>query len=167
MKPRTIVAALGVTLLFAGTGQAQQQGTNSVKAAPLPADMAIIVVRDNDPAALSFSDYEYVLGYRDASSANKEAADKVWAAIQAKQRNGAAKLKIPVTVIKAEAASLDVAITEDNIHSGTADMRVILAKPPTTWPTPGAAVYVVGVIANYSPKPFLFFMKDAEIAPAK
>jgi hypothetical protein len=54
----------------------------SIKAAPTPADLAVIAVRDNDPADLSFSDYEYVLSYRDASPANKEAADKVWAAIQ-------------------------------------------------------------------------------------
>jgi hypothetical protein len=139
----------------------------SIKAAPSPAEIAVIAVRDNDPATLSFSDYEYVLGYRDASPANKEAADKVWATIQAKQRNGAAKLKIPVTVIKAEAASLDVAITDDNAHGGIADMRVTLAKPPTTLPVAGATVYVVGVIADYSPKPFLFIMKDAEVAPAK
>lgn len=138
----------------------------SVKAAPSPADFAVIAVRDNDPASLSFSDYEYVLSYRDASPANKEAADKVWAAIQAKQRNGAAKLKIPVTVIKAEASSLDVAVADDNIEHRIADMRVMLAKPAAP-PAAGAAIYVIGTIADYTPKPFMFVMKDAEIAPAK
>jgi hypothetical protein len=139
----------------------------SIKAAPSPADIAVMAVRDNDPADLSFSDYEYVLSYRDASPANKEAADKVWATIQAKQRNGAAKLQIPVTVIKVETASLDVAITDDNIHSGTADMRVMLAKPPAASPAAGTAISVIGVISDYAPKPFIFVMKDAEIAPAK
>jgi hypothetical protein len=167
MKTRAIVAALGATLLFAGAGQAQQQGTRNVQAPPSPADLAVIAVRDNDPADLSFSDYEYVLGYRDASPANKAAADKVWAAIQAKERNGAAKLQIPVTVIKADAAFLDVAITEDNIASHTADMHVVLLKPVAALPAAGATIQVVGTIADYTPKPFLFLMKNAEIAPAR
>jgi hypothetical protein len=70
-------------------------------------------------------------------------------------------------VIKAASASLDVAVSEDNIASRTADMRVTLAKPPAALPAAGTSIYVIGVISDYVPKPFLFVMKDAEIAPAK
>jgi tetratricopeptide (TPR) repeat protein len=138
-----------------------------ITAAPSPADLAVIAVRDNDPASLSISDWEYVLGYRDASPANKVAADKVWTTIQARQQNGTVKLKLPATVIKAEAASLDVAITDENIQHNTTDMRVILVKPLVAPPAAGATIYVIGMLADYTPKPFLFLMKDAEIAPAQ
>jgi len=160
MKAMTTAAAL-VVCLSAAAAHAQQP-----KTIPSPAEIAVSAVKDNDPADLSFSDYEFILSYRDASPANKEAADKVWAAIEAKQRNGAAKLKIPAMVIKAEASSLDVAVAEDNIEHRVADMRVTLAKPAAP-PAAGAAIYVIGTIADYTPKPFLFVMKSAEIAPRR
>ena len=156
MKAMTTAAAL-VVCLSAAAAHAQQP-----KTIPSPAEIAVSAVKDNDPADLSFSDYEFILSYRDASPANKEAADKVWAAIQAKQRNGAA----PAMVIKAEASSLDVAVAEDNIEHRVADMRVTLAKPAAP-PAAGAAIYVIGTIADYTPKPFLFVMKSAEIAPRR
>jgi hypothetical protein len=69
---------------------------------PLPAELAVMAVDQNDPATLSFSDWELILSYRDASLANRGAADRVWKAIQEKQKNGAARLKIPVKVISVD-----------------------------------------------------------------
>jgi hypothetical protein len=63
--------------------------------AQTPTEIAVQAVQENDPAGLSFSDYEFILSYRDASPANKVAGDHVWKAIQEKQKNGAAKLKLP------------------------------------------------------------------------
>ncbi len=136
----------------------------TIKLAPTPAEIAVQAVRDNDPKDLSFSDWEYVLGYRDVSPANKEAAAKVWNSIQAVQNNGAAKIKMPVKVITASATSLDVAITDDNQQAKNADMRVVLAKPLTVLPAPGTTIDVVGSITNYKLKPFLFQMTNGEIA---
>jgi hypothetical protein len=45
-----------------------------------------------------------------------------------------------------------------------ADMRVMLAKPAPP-PAAGAAIYLIGTIADYAPKPFLFVMKAGAIAP--
>jgi tetratricopeptide (TPR) repeat protein len=136
----------------------------SIKAAPTPAELAVNAVRDNDPKSLSFGDWEYILGYRDASPANKDAADKVWNAIQALQKNGAVKLKISVKLIRADATTLDVAITDDNQKSNTADMRVMLAKPLAALPAAGAMVDVTGVITGYTPKPFVFQITNGEVA---
>ena len=88
MRATIIGTALAVVLCI---GAAQAQRT---KTTPSPAEFAVSAVKDNDPADLSFSGYEFILSCRDASAASKEAADKVWAAIQAKQKNGAAKPKI-------------------------------------------------------------------------
>jgi len=136
----------------------------NIKSAPTPAELAINAVRDNDPKSLSFNDWEYILGYRDASPANKDAADKVWNAIQASQKNGAAKLRIPVKLIKTSATALDVAITGDNQQANIVDMHVVLAKPLAAVPATGTMVDVIGTIADYTPKPFLFQMTNGELA---
>src|SRR5215510_15660073 len=67
-----------------------------IKKALTPPELAVKAVQENDPHTLSFSDWEFVLQYRDASPANGDAADKIWQAIQSQQKNGQAKWKIPV-----------------------------------------------------------------------
>ena len=69
----------------------------SIKPGPTLAELALQVVRAGEPANLSFSDWEIVLGQRDASPTNKDAADKVWNAIRAKQRGDiVAQLRVKV-----------------------------------------------------------------------
>ena len=80
--------------------------SSSIKPGPTPPEIAIQVVHDHDPATLSIADWEYVLSFRDASPANKDAADKVWAAIQAREKNGTIPVEIPVTVMSATAKKL-------------------------------------------------------------
>jgi len=135
--------------------------------APTPQELACKAVQENDPGQLSFSDWEFILQYRDAAPCNKDAAEKVWAAIQAKEKNGEAKLKITVKVISASKDSLDVAITDDNQQANKADLHVVLEKPVLKPPAPNAMTDVVGVITSYTPSPFMFTMEKAELPGAK
>ncbi len=136
----------------------------SIKAAPTPAEIAVQAVRDNDPADMSFSDYEFVLALRDASPANKNAADKVWQAIRAKERDGAARLKLPVKVISTTGDTLLGALTEENQAANKADVKITMKQPMATPPAAGASIAIIGVISDYTPSPFMFIMKDGEVA---
>jgi hypothetical protein len=136
--------------------------------APTPCDLAAQAVQQNDPSQLSFSDYELVLSCRDKTPANKEAADKVWAFIQAKEKNGEAKLKMPVKVVAVpDPSTLDVAVSDDNQAANKADMRVAMEKPMTKPPAVGANTDVIGVISEYTPDPFMFTMIKGELPAAK
>ncbi len=151
----TFAAAVVAALSLAGAGYAQ--GNASPAAA-----LAVQVVQENDPASLSFSDWEYVLSWRDASPANKAAAEKVWQAIEQKQ-NGK-RLKLPAKLVAVTKDGILAAISEDNQQANTADLHASLAKKPPRLPAPGSSIAVIGVIDGYTPKPFQFHMKDAEIA---
>jgi tetratricopeptide (TPR) repeat protein len=140
----------------------------SIPLAPTPCDLAAQAVQQNDPSQLSFSDYELVLSCRDKTPANKEAADKVWAFIQAKEKNGEAKLKMPVKVIAVpDPSTLDVAVSDDNQTANKADMRVAMEKPMTKPPAAGTNTDVIGVISEYTPDPFMFTMVKGELPAAK
>jgi len=141
----------------------------SIPLAPTPCDLAAQAVQQNDPSQLSFSDYELVLSCRDKTPANKDAAEKVWAFIQGKEKNGEAKLKMPgVKVIAApDASTLEVALSEDNQTANKADMRVTMEKPMTKPPAVGSSVDVIGVISEYTPDPFMFTMIKGEVPGAK
>jgi tetratricopeptide (TPR) repeat protein len=140
----------------------------SIKPAPTPAELAVQAVKENDPATLSFSDWEFILGFRDASPENKQAAERIWKTVQDKQANGTVKLRIPVKVISATASMLQVAITDDNQQANRADLEVRLEAPlaPAQVPAPGATINVTGVLTAYTSKPFLFTMEKASVAPA-
>jgi tetratricopeptide (TPR) repeat protein len=140
----------------------------SIPLAPTPCDLAAQAVQQNDPGALSFSDWELVLSCRDKTPANKDAAEKVWAAIQAKEKNGEARLRIPVKVIAVtDPSTLEVALSDDNQAANKADMRVTMDKPMTKPPAPGAATDIIGVISEYTPDPFMFTMTKGELPAAK
>jgi tetratricopeptide (TPR) repeat protein len=140
----------------------------SIPLAPTPCDLAAQAVQQNDPSQLSFSDYELVLSCRDKTPANKEAADKVWAFIQTKEKNGEAKLKMPVKVVAVpDPSTLEVAVSDDNQTANKADMRVAMEKPMTKPPAAGATIDVIGVISEYTPDPFMFTMIKGELPAAK
>jgi tetratricopeptide (TPR) repeat protein len=140
----------------------------SIPLAPTPCDLAAQAVQQNDPGTLSFSDWELVLSCRDKSPANKDAAEKVWAAIQAKEKNGEARLRIPVKVIAvSDPSTMDVAISDDNQAANKADMRVTMDKPMTKPPAAGANIDIIGVISQYTPDPFMFTMTKGELPAAK
>ncbi len=142
-----------------------------VSPAPTPCDLAVQAVKDNDPATLSFGDWEFILSQANCSPANKAAADKVWAAIQEKQKGGEAKLRISVKVIAANNESLDGALTEENQAAMKADLHVTFEEPipapargaKSNVPAPGSTTDVVGVISAYTPDPFMFTMTKADL----
>ncbi len=134
-----------------------------IKPAPAPAEIAVNAVRDNDPATLSFSDWEFILSYRDASPANKAAADKVWAAIRSKEQNGTVKLRIPVVVIATTHDSIDAAITNENIAARNADIHIVMAAPMLHPPASGATINITGVITSYTSSPFMFTMTQGQL----
>jgi hypothetical protein len=139
----------------------------SIKPAPGLAELAVQAVRDNDPASLSFADWEVVLGQRDASPANKDAAAKVWQVIQVMQKDGAARLKIPVKIVAATKDTIQAAITDDNQKDNKVDLLVVVKAPMPSPPPAGATAEVTGVIVDYLSSPFLFIMRDGELGAAK
>jgi hypothetical protein len=151
-------------LVAATANQPVRPADFSIKPAPTAAEIAVKAVQDNAPGDLSFSDYEFVLSLRDASPANKEAADKVMQAILDKEKQGAAKLRMSVKVISATQGTVQAAITDENQQANKADLQVTMTKPMLHPPTAGATVDVIGVITEYVPSPFTFIMKDGEIA---
>lgn len=135
--------------------------------APTPCDFAVAAARDNPPEQLSFSDKEFILSKANCSPANKDAADKIWQSIQTLEKNGEARLEIPVKVISATTDALEVAVSDDNQQANKADMHVILEKPITKPPAAGTMTKVTGVITKYTPDPFMFTMEKGGLPAAK
>ena len=143
----------------------------AIKPAPTPAELACTVVQANDPSTLSASDWEYVLQYRDAGpQCNKDAAEKVWQAIQAKQKDDKGdevRMKLPqVKVIASTADTLDVALTEDNQTANKPDIHVVMEKPLTKPPAAGTMTDIIGVFSSYTPNPFMFTMEKGGLPAA-
>lgn len=136
----------------------------SISKALTTAEAAVQAVAQHDPATLSFADWEFILAQRDASPANRDAAEKVWKAIVDKQRGGEARLKITVKVISAAPDRLKAAITDENQATNTPDLDVALARPLSPLPSPGVRIAIIGVLGDYQPRPFLFRMTQAELA---
>ena len=134
---------------------------------PTPCDLAVQAVQQNDVTQLSFGDKEFILQQKGCSPAGTEAADKVWQSIQDLQKNGQAKLKIPVKVISATADTIEAAITEDNQTANKPDLHVMMEKPMTKPPAAGTMTDVIGIITNYTPNPFMFTMEKGELPAAK
>jgi tetratricopeptide (TPR) repeat protein len=138
-----------------------------VKAAPTPAELAVQAVQQNAPEDLSFSDKEFILQYRDVSPANKDAADKIWASIQTIQKNGEARLSIPVKIISVTRDSIDAAISEDNQAANKADVHVVMEKPMLNPPAPNTETNIIGVLTSYTLQPFMFIMEHGELPGPK
>lgn len=128
-----------------------------------PAELAVKAVQQYDPASLSFSDREFILQYRDASPANKEAADKVWQTILDLEKNGQAKLQFLIKVISTTRESIQAAITDQNQSENKADLQATMQKPMTHPPAVGSNIKIIGVLTGYTPQPFSFTMSKAEI----
>ncbi|HKT50955.1 MAG TPA: hypothetical protein VJV96_11675 [Candidatus Angelobacter sp.] len=135
---------------------------------PTACDLAVQAVQQNDITQLSFSDKEFILAQKGCSPAGTDAADKVWQSIQDLEKNGQAKLKIPIKVIASTADTIDAALSEDNQNANKADLHVMMEKPMTKPPAPGTMTDIIGIITSYTPNPFMFTMEKGELpAPAK
>lgn len=141
---------------------------SQIKKALTPAEMAVQAVEENGAGNLGMADWIFILQHRDASAANKDAAEKVWSTIQSKEQNGQTKLRIPgVKVIAASSESVDAAITDEAKAANRTEIRVMLGKPVGQAPMAGATIDVIGVITAYAPQPFLFTMEQGELAAAQ
>jgi tetratricopeptide (TPR) repeat protein len=136
----------------------------SIPHALTPPEAALQVVEDHDPASLSFADWALVLRHRDATPANKIAAEKVWKVIADKQQGGGTRLKIPVKVISATPDIIEAAITDEAQAANIADLRIAMAHPLAPLPAAGAKISIVGTLSDYQPQPFRFMMTKAELA---
>ncbi|HTC93385.1 MAG TPA: hypothetical protein VK699_08035 [Terriglobales bacterium] len=130
---------------------------------PTNCEIAADAVAKNKVDELSFSDYEFILAQRDCGPQGKDAADKVWQAIQGKEKGGQAMLRMAVMVIAAAKDSLDVAITDENQQARKADMHVVMQKPMLQAPAVGSMTDVIGVITSYTPAPFMFTMEKGAL----
>jgi tetratricopeptide (TPR) repeat protein len=137
---------------------------SSISKALTTAEAAVQAVNDHDPATLSFADWEFILAQRDASAANKAAAEKVWKAISEKQKGGEARLKISVKVVSATPTLIRAAIIDENQAANTVDLEIAMARALQPLPSPGVKIAIIGVLTDYQPKPFLFKMTQAELA---
>jgi tetratricopeptide (TPR) repeat protein len=156
--------------IVASTGQSTAPPAGfTVKPAPTVCELAAAAVpQDGSPIDLSFSDRETVLSCRDKSPANKSAADVVWQDMQKLQKNGEAKLKVPVKVIAVpDNNTLEVAVSEDNQKDNKTDMKVQMEKPMTKPPAVGVTTDIIGVISEYTPEPFMFTMTKGELPAVK
>ena len=105
-----------------------------------------------------------MLRHRDATPANKTAAEKVWKVIADKQQGGGTRLKIPVKVISATPDIIEAAITDEAQAGNIADLHVAMAHPLAPLPAVGAKISIVGTLSDYQPQPFRFMMTKAELA---
>jgi len=137
-----------------------------IKPAPTPCDLAVQAVQQNDPATLGFSDKEFILSKANCSPANKDAADKVWQSILTMEKNGDARLEIPVKIVSATTDTIDAAITDENQAANKADIHVELEKPVTKPPAAGTTTKITGVITKYVPDPFMFTMEKGALPAA-
>ena len=136
----------------------------AVKSAPSAADIAVMAAQGGSLSDLSLSDWEFILAQRDASPANKAAADKVWKEIVAFQARGA-QLKLPIKVLAVSSGGLDGAILPANQEADIADLHLKFAEAPAAPPKAGSAILVTGVLSDYATNPFAFTMDKARIAP--
>ncbi|MBI3197832.1 MAG: hypothetical protein HYZ40_10065 [Rhodospirillales bacterium] len=146
----------------------QAPPVNFVKSIPrmlTPPEAALVLVEENDPASLSFANWALVLRHRDATPANKAAAEKVWQAIGVKQQGGGARLKIPVKVISATPDRIEAAITDESRAGNVVDLVVTMARPLSPLPAVGASISIIGMLSDYRAQPFTFLMTRGELAP--
>ena len=133
----------------------------AVKPAPSAAELAVLAAQGGSLADLSVSDWAFILAQRDASPANQAAADKIWKEIVAFQARGA-QLKLPIKVLAVSMGGLDGAILPANQAAGVADLHLKFAAAPQAAPKVGSMISVVGVVTDYSTRPFAFTMDKAE-----
>lgn len=129
-----------------------------------PPERALQLVTDNDPATLSYIQWALVLRHRDANAANKAAADKVWKAINEKQKSGA-RLKLAMKVVTATPERIEAAITDEAQAGNIVELEVKMARPLTPLPEVGSRIFILGLLTDYQAQPFLFRLAGGELAP--
>jgi len=168
-------------IVSATPGQSAVPVNFTVKPRPTQCELIVTVAEQNDPATLSFSDWEMVLSHRDCSPEARPAADKIWKFIQDKQKKlqktrlsktrrkpakpqyQSVKLLIAVKVISTTKNTIEAAITDENQQAGKPDLQITLAKPLKLPPAKGSEINVAGLLTDYTPNPFMFIMQKGEL----
>jgi tetratricopeptide (TPR) repeat protein len=153
-----------VSRVAAGEHAPPEGFAKTISRALTPSERAVQMVEENDPNALSYSDWVFVLVRRDESPDNRAAAERLWKAIGERQKGGSSRLKIPAKVISATPDRIEAAITDENKGRNRADLEVNLARPLTPVPTSGTDISIVGTIHDYQMRPFRLLMRNAELA---
>ena len=65
------------------------------------------------------------------------------------------------------AVTVQAAVSEENQKDNKVDLLVVLKAPLASPPPAGVSGEVIGVIVDYLPSPFLFVMRDGEVADAR
>jgi tetratricopeptide (TPR) repeat protein len=156
-------------IVVASATQATLPAGFTVKPKPTECEQVVAQVQSAKIASLGVGDWEIILSHRDCSPDAKPLAEKIWQAIQDQQKsNGVGKLAFPaVKVISATTDTVKAAITDDNQQANKIDLQFTMEKPFATPPAVGAQLDVVGVVADYTPSPFMFIMQSAEAQAAK
>jgi hypothetical protein len=129
-----------------------------IKPAPKPEDIVSnLIATTPDLAALAVSDKEFVLQYGKPAD-----ADKVFDTVKGKST------EFPdVLVIAATADSVQVAISDDNVQSKTADFTFTMKEPLKTVPAVGSKITLDGTYASYTQSPLMITMSDSSIVEKK
>ena len=135
-----------------------------------PTELALQLMDENDPGALSVYDWVLILRYRDSTPANHKAADRLWQTIVDKQRGGGqygagTRIKLAVKVISAAPDAIEAAITDEAQAGNVADLHIVMTQPLAPLPAAGSKIAIIGTLSDYRPQPFLFTMTGAELAP--
>lgn len=154
-----------VARLAAGERAPPDNFSRSISRVMTPPERALQLAAENDPGRLSYADWEAILAQRDASAANKSAAERVWQIIADKQRGGEVRLKIPIKVVKSTPERIEGAIADSNQARNVADLEVTMARPVSPVPVAGEQIAIVGTLSDYRVEPFVFIMTGAELAP--
>ena len=153
-----------VKRLVAGEAAPPTNFSKSIPRQLTPPEKALQLLEDNDPAKLPYADWILVLRHRDASPANKAAAEKVWKAIGDRQQNGT-RMKVPMKVISATPDRIEGAITDAAQNGNIVEIEVAMARPLSPLPAVGSTIAFLGALSDYRPQPFLFKLTRGELAP--
>jgi hypothetical protein len=124
-----------------------------VKPAPTPAEQAHNLVTSKKPEEMDFAEWQLVL-----TKGSQEDANVVWNAIKGKS------LQFQALLLKASAASLDLAASLDDIDAKKKDVELTMraeipAKLLATLKE-GTQIQVAGTPDSYTPDPFVITMVD-------
>ncbi len=117
---------------------------------PSPADQAAQAVASTpDLKTLSLSDKEFIL-----FNGKQEDADKVWGVMKG------IEAQVPGKVVQATADSVQLAVTEDNKTSNSADITINMKTPLKEVPAVGSNVQYIGTFDSYTQNPKMIIMSN-------
>ncbi len=123
---------------------------------PSPADQAAQVVASTpDLKTLNLSDKEFIL-----FNGKQEDADKVWATMKG------ISAEVPGKVVAATPDSVQLAVTEDNKTSNTADFTVNMKTPLKEVPAVGSSATYIATFDAYTQKPGMITLNNGTLPAA-